>query len=332
MTQSLQRLAFRVQPEREETFDSWLYRLLVRHQVNLRELLRHLGCDERLTGEWMGGGHKNVRAPLRDSYDHFLETVAWAVDCQKLSLVKSIIPTPSAYLLPPGCQNYSCPVCWMETLSDNRPIVIQHRWAYKLSWFCHGHDVPLVPIGPLRKLRTTEAQRDYLSDMIGITREWIARVRVLRRAKAWNRECVALLTLNCGPEDQRDRDVTRYFDYFAQNRFHFSTVRIRLMALAHRVAHSEALRFEQLLDASDQSLNKRRVNIMLSNKSQASRSDEKQPLTLLMKQSSKTYDVNLANLLMAYTAVSQRSPVLREHKPRYSDHELNVLHRSALKH
>lgn len=330
MTRSLERLAFKVQPELQETFDSWLYRLLTRHQVNLRDLLRHLGCDERLTGEWMGGGHTNVRKHLRASYDHFLEMVAWAVDDEKLSLVESTASAPRPYLLPPGCQTYGCPVCWMRALDDNRPSIIQHSWTYKLSWLCHAHDIPLIPIGPLRKLRTIEAQRDYLSDMIGINREWIARVRVLRRAKAWNREAVALLGLDCGPEDQKDRNVTRYFDFFAQNRFHFSTARIQLMALAHRVAHSEALRFEQLLDASDQSLNKRRVNIMSTNKSQASRSDEKPDLTLLMKQSSKTYDVKLANLLMAYTAVSQRSPLLREHRPRYSDHELNVLHRSAL--
>lgn len=329
MNQPLQRLAFKVQPEFDETFDSWLARLLSRHEVDLRDLLRHLGCDPRLAEQWLGGGHKNVRRDLRDSYDHFLDVVAWAVDARKLKLVETTAKIPCNYMLPTACQHYGCLVCWMEALGSNRPIVIKKQWTFRLSWLCHTHDIPLHSAKPLQRLRTRDAQVKYLSDTIGLMRAWIAKARVLRRAKYWNRDCVDLLYLCATPADQWNRDVARYFEVFSQNRFHFSPARIQLMALAHRISHREALRFENFIRASDRALDKRRARDASTRATAESVSGATSDLTLLMKQANRTYEGKLSDLLMAYTAVRQRSPALRKFRPRYSQYELDALRRSA---
>ena len=329
MNRPLQRLAFRVRPEIDETFDSWLNRLLSRHEVDLRDLLRHLGCDPRLAEQWLGGGHKNVRHDLHDSYEHFLDMVAWAVDAEKLALIETVAKVPTKYLLPVACQHYGCLVCWMEALRSNRPLVIRTPWTYRLSWLCHTHDIPLHSIQPLQRLRTSDAQTQYLSNAIGLMRAWIAKVRVLRRAKYWNKECVDLLDLSSTPPDQRNRDVSRYFELFAENRFHVSPARIQLMALAHRISHREALRFDNFLRNSDRALDNRRARNVGATGTSEALSVNTSDLALLMKQADKTYEAKLSDLLIAYTAVRQRSPVLKKFRPRYSQNELDALRRSA---
>lgn len=306
MTKRLQRLAFRITPEKRETFDSWLGRLLSRHEIDRRGLLRHLGCDVRLVGEHLGAGHKGVRKHLRTSYDEMLDMLAWSVDIPKISLVEATIRNPRAYLLPPSCQIYGCLVCWMEALNSGRPLTIRKEWAYRASWLCHLHDIPLHSVEGLRRLRTRDGQSCYLSDKIGLMRSWFAKVRVLRRARLWNEQCIDVLQLGATPSGSRWDDFHRYFDAFARNNYHFSPARIQLMALAHRPGFGEALRFEDLIAQSDEKLNGKRYSVFDHRPKASNREVLSLELGSLMRGDHKRYDCNLQHLLLAHCAVLHR--------------------------
>ena len=330
MTKGLQRLAFKVTPEKRETFDSWLGRLLTRHEIDLRGLLRHLGCDVRLVGKHLGAGHKGVRKHLRASYDEMLGMLAWSVDVPKITLVKATIQSPRAYLLPPSCQVYGCLVCWMEALSSGRPLTIRKEWIYRASWLCHLHDIPLHSVEGLRRLRTKDGQLSYLSDKIGVMRSWFAKVRVLRRAKQWNEQCIDLLQLGGTPSVSRWHDFHRYFDAFTRNNYHFSPARIQLLALAHRPGFREALRFENLMAHSNEELSSQEGNRLDSMEVNSNEDFLALELGRLMRGSHKRFYCDLHALLLAYSAVRQRQKWPRPNRRLYTDHELGVLRRAGL--
>lgn len=325
MNGRLQRLAFRVTPEDGETFDSWLNRLLARHETDLRSILRHLGCDLRLLREPLGQGHQGVRKDLRTSYNEMLDMLSWALNCPKISLVKATTRAPKPYLLPLGCQTYGCLVCWMEALQDGRPIVIRKEWTYRASWFCHVHHIPLHSIEGLQKLRTRDGQISYLSDKIGVMRSWFASVRALRRAIHWNEQCIDLLQLGATPSVSKWHDFHRYFEAFTRNKYHFSPARIQLLALAHRRRFAQALRFQYLIAHSDEDPSAHRSDLLDNRR--ASSNDESLSLELgrLMGGSQQKFYCDLHALLLAYSAVRQRQKWSRSKRPRFTDHELWVL-------
>lgn len=331
MTQRIERLAFRVVPCENETFDSWLWRLLDRHEIDLRDLLKHLDCDLDLLSQPLGRGSDAVKPYLRSSYVQLIETLAWSIELPKERIERCAISGDEAYQLPAGCQIYGCLVCWMRALRWGKPTVIEKQWTYRASWLCHFHDIPLHTIEPLRRFRTIEAREKYLSDTIGSMRAWIANVRVLRRAKEWNRQCIDLLILEQSPNRESGYDLRQYYAVFSRNRYHFSPARIQLMALAHRPGVSEPNRFDNFVDQSKQTLLSP-ARCLLKTQALGQRPKPvSTPMADLMGTSRKIYHIDLGELLLSYSSILAKTNKNAHKCLRYTPHDLKVLREAALR-
>lgn len=119
-------LAYRVLPQPEEFFDSWLDRLVSRHDTTRIGLFEFLGLEPGLARLDLGGGQV---ARTRADAGAAIERIAWAVQCEVSVVQATLVPASGEYLLPPRGRHYGCLKCWLEFHLAGKPLVILREWC-----------------------------------------------------------------------------------------------------------------------------------------------------------------------------------------------------------
>jgi hypothetical protein len=222
-------LAYRVLPQDEEFFDSWLDRLAVQHEASRSYLFEFLGLEAKLARIDLAGSDddhaREIAAPV-------VERLAWAVQCDASIIWATFIPATAECLLPRQSRQYGCAKCWLDRLATGKPALILREWVLRQSWHCRVHDALLVDLGGAR--RDDDGSID------------IGRLRRLARgaARAFdmlefsdagmmaNHHATRKL-LGQGPLERPMAELDAYLDEFSENRLHLVAARTLLLANAH---------------------------------------------------------------------------------------------------
>lgn len=134
-------LAFRVLPQPEEFFDSWLDRLAQRHDTSRNDLFEFLGLEAGIARLDLASGLETIASAASIVV---IERLAWAVQCKVSVVQATFVPASGMYLLPPRVRYYGCPQCWLESCQSGRPLMILREWVLRQSWHCRMHEALLV--------------------------------------------------------------------------------------------------------------------------------------------------------------------------------------------
>lgn len=222
-------LAYRVLPQPEEFFDSWLDRLVSRHDTTRTGLFEFLGLEPWLARLDLGGGQE---VSGRADAGAVIDRLAWAVQCEVSVAQATLIPASGACLLPLRGRHYGCPQCWLEFYLAGKPLVILREWALRQSWLCRKHEALLVD------LRNVPRRVDGGIDLASLRRLAAMAVRALEllgfadpRLLA-NRHA-ALKLLGQGAAERPPPGLDAYMREFSANRLHVVPARTLLLAHAH---------------------------------------------------------------------------------------------------
>ncbi len=222
-------LAYRVLPQPEEFFDSWLDRLVSRHDTTRVGLFEFLGLEPGLARLDLGGGQV---ASARVGADVAIERLAWAVQCEVSVVQATLVPASGECLLPPRGRHYGCPQCWLELHLAGKPLVSLREWVLRLCWHCRKHQALLVDLYEVPR------SADGAIDLASLHCRADTAVRVLdllgfaeSRLLA-NRHAVQKL-LGQGPAERPPSGLDAYMREFSANRLHVVPARTLLLAHAH---------------------------------------------------------------------------------------------------
>lgn len=222
-------LAYRVLPQPEEFFDSWLDRVVLRHETSRAQLFAFLGLETRLAGLDLAVGPD---AATRATSVTVIERFALALECDASVLQATFVPASPAFVLPPRVRHYGCPHCWMERHRAGEPLTILREWVLRQSWYCRGHDALLVDLSAIRigddgeidvvRLRHLAEAAARVFDLLGFAD---ARLQANRHAAA------RLLGQVTG--ERVPADLDGYLAEFSENGLHLVAGRTLLLAHAH---------------------------------------------------------------------------------------------------
>ncbi|MES2066142.1 MAG: TniQ family protein [Pseudomonadota bacterium] len=241
-------LAFRVRPQADECFDSWVDRLAAAHDTDRAGLLRHLGLDPALARIDLACGEDALEPAWRAAFACMVERLAWAVQAPLAQVRATFLACGAEAVLPRRQRHYACARCWYEARRAGKPGIVVREWILRASWRCRNHGIPLHDMRRIARegrgqvAMTRLGQAALAAHRLGWT---------LRALPGALRRNAAVLMYLARPDDER---VCRppygsYQKRFAANRYHFAGDRIRLLALAHSSRHRAAGRFERLLSA-----------------------------------------------------------------------------------
>lgn len=222
-------LAYRVLPQPEEFFDSWLDRLVSRHDTTRTGLFEFLGLEPGLARHDLGGGQEvSGRAEAGAAIDR----LAWAVQCEVSVAQATLIPASGACLLPLRGRHYGCPQCWLEFYLAGKPLVILREWALRQSWLCRKHEALLVD------LRNVPRRADGVIDLASLRRLAAVSVRALEllgfaEPRLLANRHAALKLLGQGAAERPPPGLDAYMREFSANRLHVVPARTLLLAHAH---------------------------------------------------------------------------------------------------
>lgn len=245
-------LAFRVRPRRDEAFDSWIDRLVTRHEVTRAELYRHLGCDPRLAARDLARGGLGLEKTDYPAFYHLVETLAWAVEVSPSQIEATFVPAPAAALLPRALRVFGCASCWLDAIQAGEPPIIARDWTLLASWMCLRHRLPLAPLHKVVGGAAPRAAARKLKTQV------IALQRLGRRHPptaamlAFNRSLIGRLLGERGAGMRRGE--YGYGERYAVNRFHLTRARIALLAAAHSERTRPSDRFEYFAGLSTSAL------------------------------------------------------------------------------
>lgn len=222
-------LAYRVLPQPEEFFDSWLDRLVSRHGTTRAGLFEFLGLEPGLARLDLGGGQEVTgRADAAQA----IERLAWAVQCEVSVVQATLVPASGECLLPPRGRHYGCPQCWLEFHLAGKPLVIQREWTLRQSWLCRKHQALLVD------LRDVPRRADGVIDLASLRRLAAVAVRTLEllgfaEPRLLANRHAALKLLGQGAAERPPPGLDAYMREFSANRLHVVPARTLLLAHAH---------------------------------------------------------------------------------------------------
>ena len=222
-------LAYRVLPQPEEFFDSWLDRLVSRHGTARIGLFEFLGLEPGLARLDLGGGQEVTG---RADAGAAIERLAWAVQCEVSVVQATLVPASGECLLPPRGRHYGCPQCWLEFHLAGKPLVIQREWTLRQSWLCRKHQALLVD------LRDVPRRADGVIDLASLRRLAAVAVRALEllgfaEPRLLANRHAALKLLGQGAAERPPPGLDAYMREFSANRLHVVPARTLLLAHAH---------------------------------------------------------------------------------------------------
>lgn len=236
----LEPLAFRIRPRREECFDSWIDRLVTKHETTRRALYEHLEIDPSLAGIDLA----STSRILPDRLDHLVERLAWATLMPESAVRRTFVACPRMNILPPGLRTFGCAECWLDWHREGVPLRISRQWIFKVSTWCSKHKLLLTN---LRRIKAMSKQQTIDSALLTM----VEQTRVEMSAFSLSSERLALTGRLV-----RARITGQAIDLYAaekpfvaalaSNRFHFTTVRHLLLASLHSRDHHESERLEEI--------------------------------------------------------------------------------------
>lgn len=222
-------LAYRVLPQPEEFFDSWLDRLVSRHGTTRADLFEFLGFEPGLARLDLGGGQA---ASTRADAGAAIERLAWAVQSEVCVVQATLVPASAECLLPPRGRHYGCPQCWLELHLAGKPLVILREWVLRQTWHCRKHEALLVD------LRDVPRRADGVIDHASLRRLAEIAVRALEllgfsEPRLLANRHAALQLLGQGAAERPPLGLDAYMREFSANRLHVVPARTLLLAHAH---------------------------------------------------------------------------------------------------
>ena len=137
-------LAFRIRPQPDECFNSWIGRVAIAHEITRSALLRHLGIDPAMAGMDLALGKRGFGEVWHGGVDRLVEQLAWAVQTEPARIAATFLGCDAAALLPRRLRAYACARCWYEALRAGKPRIIRREWILRASWRCRQHGLPLI--------------------------------------------------------------------------------------------------------------------------------------------------------------------------------------------
>jgi hypothetical protein len=189
----LEPLAFRVRPLQNECFDSWLHRLVARHDTTRKALFIHLGGDPRLASYDLARGKAGVPAHLHAAFDRLIAQLGWAVEIEPEMVVATFVSLPTHWLLPPALRRFGCAACWREALAQNKPLCVSKEWILCASWWCHDHGLPLSFMPESDAGSRSDASVRKLAKLEVAARELARSIRPTKRLIAANKDAMTFL-------------------------------------------------------------------------------------------------------------------------------------------
>ena len=238
-------LAFRVRPQADECFDSWIDRVAAAHEIARPALFRHLGIDETLARQDLARGTSGLGFAEYLRVHHMIEQLAWAVQIAPSIVKGTFLRVAGSAVLPRRLRHYVCARCWQQARRDGRPPIIRKEWILRMSWRCRLHDVPLsrAPVGdgPI----SDRALDAWLVGALAEAERVRGRLAYRARLIAWNALCID--TLLRGSRKRFKGKQQHYLERFQNNLFHFGRHRVAMLALAHSRGDRAVWGFEQLV-------------------------------------------------------------------------------------
>jgi len=240
-----QSLAFRVRPQADECFDSWIDRVAVAHETTRTSLFRHLGIDVALAGMDLARGTRDLSSDQHFVVYEMIGQLAWAVQIEAQQVEGTFLNVEASAVLPRRQRRYVCPRCWQQAHRDGQALIIHKEWILRMSWRCRAHDLPLCRLPAVEGAMSERAADAWLSGAV-------ARAESLRwgldfrpRLFAWNAEGLGRLVRASRKRFKGEKQA--YVDRFQANLFHFAHDRIVMLALAHSRVSKATWGFERLV-------------------------------------------------------------------------------------
>jgi hypothetical protein len=175
------------------------------------------------------------------------------VDVDRDAVMDGFAAGPAYWLLPLTLRRYGCACCWSGLIAEGRPLYIRKDWIWSASWWCHEHQLPLSVMPAWDWPRREGSLAAMLGRLEAAAREIVRAARPTARLIACESRTEFLRKGDDGVTPQRYR---RYVETIVANRFHFSSERIRLLALRHSSGAQPARRFERFVALSRSELAK----------------------------------------------------------------------------
>lgn len=302
-------LAFRVRPQPNEAFDSWMDRLTARHEVTRAELFRHLGCDPRLGARDLARGWHGLMEADYPAFYQLIETLAWAVQVPIRAIEATFVAVPESALLPPALRVFGCPRCWRESLQAGEPLIRKRDWILRASWLCQRHHLPLAPVQKLVHGRTPRAAARILDGQVAALQALRRRYPPTSAMLAFNRSVIDAMLGRPGAGLRRGE--FGYRSRFTANRYHLARAPIALLAAAHSDRTRSADRFEDLVGLSAPALLRSSANLLNPNARGPDVSSGPSVPEGLVTRRINRWQASLSDLIEAYVLVKRRAMTAR---------------------
>jgi hypothetical protein len=240
-----QPLAFRVRPQADECFDSWIDRVADAHEATRITLFRHLGVDAALAALDFARGMRGIPIDQQFAVHQMIGQLAWAVHIEPEQIESTFLNVDASAVLPRRLRRYVCPGCWQEARREGRAAIIRKEWILRMSWRCRLHDIPLVRLPVVEETMSGGTVDAWLVGALAEAESLRRGLGYRPRLVEWN--VAGIDGLLRASRKRFKGEKQGYLDRFLKNRFHFARHRIAMLALAHSRVDKATWGFEQLV-------------------------------------------------------------------------------------
>lgn len=185
-----QPLAFRVRPQTDECFDSWIDRVAAAHETTRPELFRHLGLESALASMDLARGTCGLANEQYFAVDQMIGQLAWAVQIEPQQVEDTFLNVEASAVLPRRQRRYVCPRCWQQAWQDGRAPIICKEWILRMSWRCRHHDFPLCRLPAVEGMMSERARRAWIDRALAKAENLRQGLAYRPRLIEWNAEGV----------------------------------------------------------------------------------------------------------------------------------------------
>ena len=107
-----QPLAFRVRPQADECFDSWIDRVVAAHETTRPALFRHFGLEAAIASLDLARGTCGFSNEQYFAVYQVISQLAWAVEIEVQQIEGTFLNVEASVVLPRRQRRYVCPLCW----------------------------------------------------------------------------------------------------------------------------------------------------------------------------------------------------------------------------
>lgn len=240
-----QPLAFRIRPQADECFDSWIDRVAAAHETTRTSLFRHLGIEASLAGLDLARGTCDLSIDQHFAVYQMIGQLAWAVQIEAWQIEGTFLNVEGSAVLPRGQRRYVCARCWQQARMGGRVPIIHKEWILRMSWHCRSHDLPLCWWPAEGEVMSERAVGAWLSGALAWAESLRWGLEYRPRLVEWNAEGLGRLMRSSRKRFKGAKQA--YMKRFKANLFHFARDRIAMLALAHSRMGKATWGFERLV-------------------------------------------------------------------------------------